>query len=200
VAARFRRYIDSPVLTGIDVTFSGFDAYDVEPQKIPDLFASRPVVVFGKWRGSPGGTIALSGTTGREPYHALIDTAQAVPDEAHRALRHLWARTVIGNLSDFGVGEPDERKVTQITELGLAYSLLTRYTSFVAVQQIVRRTAGDADDVDQPNPLPSGVSDLAIGVTRGAEPDLAWVAAALLAAIGFISLWRNRRGRPGVVA
>ena len=50
-ASKLRRYIDSPVLTGIDLTFSGFDVYDVEPKKIPDLFASRPIVVFGKWRG-----------------------------------------------------------------------------------------------------------------------------------------------------
>jgi Ca-activated chloride channel family protein len=198
VAARFRRYIESPVLTDIDVRFSGFDAYDVEPQKIPDLFASRPVVVFGKWRGSLGGTIELSGTTGREPYRALIDVAQTIPDQGHRALRHLWARAVIGNLSDFGVGEPDEQKVTRITELGLAYSLLTRYTSFIAVHEIVRRTAGDADEVDHPNPLPLGVSDLAVGgVVKGAEPELAWVAAALLAAIAFAWLRRERHGRAG---
>ena len=63
-AARLRRYIDTPVLTGIDVKFSGFDAYDVEPKTIPDLFASRPIVVFGKWRGSAGGSIEISGHNG----------------------------------------------------------------------------------------------------------------------------------------
>src|SRR4029453_9396455 len=51
-ASRLRRYIESPVLTDIDLTFSGFDVYDVEPRKVPDLFASRPIVVFGKWRGA----------------------------------------------------------------------------------------------------------------------------------------------------
>ena len=56
-AAKLQRYIDSPVLTGIDVTFAGFDAYDVEPRKIPDLFASRPIVVFGKWRGKASGSV-----------------------------------------------------------------------------------------------------------------------------------------------
>ena len=64
-AARLRRYIDTPVLTGIDVTFKGFDAYDVEPRHVPDLFASRPIVVFGKWRGSAAGSIEISGRPGR---------------------------------------------------------------------------------------------------------------------------------------
>ncbi len=59
----------------------------------------------------------------------------------------------------------------QITSLGLTYGLLTRYTSFVAVQEIVRRTTEGADDVDQPLPLPAGVSDLAVGVTSGPEPE-----------------------------
>ena len=189
-ASAFRRYIDSPVLTGIDVRFSGFDAYDVEPAKIPDLFASRPVVVFGKWRGSPGGSIELSGTTGRAPYHSSIAIADAVPDDNHRALRHLWARTRIGNLADFGVGEPDEQRVAHITSLGLTYGLLTRYTSFVAVHELIRRTHSDADDVDQPNPLPQGVSDLAVGVAVGAEPELLWVVVALLVAIATVSLRR----------
>ncbi|MCA9553282.1 MAG: VWA domain-containing protein, partial [Myxococcales bacterium] len=44
----FLRYIEQPVLTDVKVSFDGFDVYDVEPPATPDLFASRPVVVFGK--------------------------------------------------------------------------------------------------------------------------------------------------------
>ena len=74
-ASRLRRYIDSPVLTGIDVTFQGFDAYDVEPRKVPDLFAGRPIVVFGKWRGAARGSIEISGKTGRGVYQTSIAVA-----------------------------------------------------------------------------------------------------------------------------
>ena len=192
-AARLRHYIDSPVLTGIDVTFSGFDVYDVEPRKIPDLFASRPIVVFGKWRGGAGGSIEISGKTGRELYRTSIVVAPDSSDTRHGALRHLWARTRIANLADFGAGATNEEKVAEITSLGLTYGLLTRYTSFVAVQEIVRRTAGGADDVDQPLPLPAGVSDLAVGVTSGAEPDLVWVFAIVLASFACASLLARRR-------
>src|SRR6185503_21247319 len=34
VAAKFRRYIQSPVLTGVRVAFNGFQTYDVEPAKV----------------------------------------------------------------------------------------------------------------------------------------------------------------------
>jgi len=193
-AARMKRYIETPVLTGIDVTFNGFDAYDVEPGQVPDLFASRPIVVFGKWRGRAAGSIEISGRTGRGPYRTTVPVSLANADSRHSALRYLWARTRIADLSDFGPAAVTDERVADITSLGLTYGLLTRYTSFVAVQEIVR-TKESGNDVDQPLPLPEGVSDLAVGVTQGVEPGLAWVIAlaAVLLAWSYIWAWRRRR-------
>ena len=161
------------MLTGIDVTFTGFDVYDVEPASIPDLFASRPIVVFGKWRGSAGWIDRDLGTDRpRARIGRRFPCSPASADSSHAALRHLWARTRIAELSDFGPATPARNASREITSLGLTYSLLTRYTSFIAVQEIVRRTTDDADDVDQPLPLPEGVSDRAVGVTSGPEPEL----------------------------
>jgi Ca-activated chloride channel family protein len=194
-AAQFKRYIETPVLTGIDVTFAGFDAYDVEPATIPDLFASRPIVVFGKWRGRIGGSIEISGKTGRGAYQTSVAVTPQSADASHAALRYLWARTRIADLSDFGPATPDETRVAQITSLGLTYSLLTKYTSFIAVHEIVRRTTDGADNVDQPLPLPEGVSDRAVGVTNGPEPELVWVFAIVMALMGGVHLLRTRRDK-----
>jgi Ca-activated chloride channel family protein len=199
-ASKLRRYIDSPVLTDIDLTFSGLDVYDVEPRKVPDLFASRPIVVFGKFRGTARGSIEISGKTGRGVYQTSIAVVPESSDARHAALRQLWARTRIANLSDFGPQVADEERVAEITSLGLTYGLLTRYTSFIAVHEIVRRTAEGAEDVDQPLPLPKGVSDRAVGVTSGFEPELAWTSAMVLALFGYARLLRVKRPRSGVVA
>jgi Ca-activated chloride channel family protein len=56
----------------------------------------------------------------------------------------------------------DEKRVREVTELGLAYNLLTAYTSFVAIDTEVRNN-GKATTVKQPLPLPQGVSDYAVG-------------------------------------
>jgi Ca-activated chloride channel family protein len=200
-ASKLRHYIDSPVLTGIDLRFPGFDVYDVEPRKIPDLFASRPIVVFGKWRGAAArGSIEISGKTGRGLYQTSIPVVPESSDPRQGALRHLWARTRIANLADFGPHVPNEERVAEITALGLSYGLLTRYTSFVAVHEIVRRTAEGADEVDQPLPLPAGVSDRAVGMASGAEPELVWISAVVLAFFGCAWLLRVKRPRSGVVA
>jgi Ca-activated chloride channel family protein len=199
-AARLRRYVDAPVLTGIDVTFSGLDVYDVEPGNVPDLFASRPIAVFGKWRGRAAGSVDITGRTGRGVYRTSIAVSPESADVRHAALRHLWARTLIADLSDFGPGVPGEERVAEITSLGLTYGLLTRYTSFVAVQEIVRRTTDGADDVDQPLPLPAGVSELAVGITSGPEPHILWMCAIVAGLLGGVRLLRVRSRRSGVVA
>jgi Ca-activated chloride channel family protein len=195
-ATRFRRYIDSPVLTGIEVKFAGFDAYDVEPKNIPDLFASRPIVVFGKWRGGPGGSIEITGRTGREGYRTVLAVAGLSSSARHAALGHLWARTRIANLSDFGA-RTNEETAAEVTSLGLKYGLLTRYTSFVAVHEVVRDT-GAAEELEQPLPLPAGVSDGAVGVTSGPEPSLIWLVSIALAVLGGGSLLRRTRHSGGI--
>ena len=60
------------------------------------------------------------------------------PDEGNRALRYLWARSRIAELSDYGSEKCVTEKVKEITALGLKYSLLTQYTSFIAVREEVR--------------------------------------------------------------
>jgi Ca-activated chloride channel family protein len=194
VATKFREYIQSPLLTDIQIRTIGFDAYDVHPAHFPDLMAQRPVILFGKWRGPVTGTFELQGKTGRGDYLTRLDVAGVQPDDGNRALRYLWARSRIAELSDYGAGDLDANRISNITSLGLKYSLLTQYTSFIAVREMVTNTLGTAKDVNQPLPLPLGVSDLAVsGTQNGSEPGLIWlVSASLLIALMMILRGRRR--------
>jgi Ca-activated chloride channel family protein len=165
-AEKFRQYIQSPVLTGVRAKFQGFDAYDVEPAHIPDVLAERPVVVMGKYRGQPSGSITVTGIGGEGPYTAKIDVSKALPDVRNGALRSLWARQRIAMLSDYNVTGQDPKRDEEVTRLGLAYHLLTAHTSFVAVDSLVRNRSGQSEKVDQPLPMPDGVSDSAVGERR----------------------------------
>ena len=79
-----------------------------------------------------------------------------------------------------------------MTALGLEYSLLTPYTSFIAVLDVVRNPDAKAADVDQPLPLPEGVSNNAVGMSSVPEPGLTALAVAMGAVILFIGLRRRR--------
>ncbi len=172
-AERFRTYIEAPVLTDIQVSFDGFDVYDTVPSAVPTLFAEKPVVLFGKWRGEPSGNIRITGKTGTQDYVQEIDVSQIVPSEENSAICYLWARKKVDMLTAYGYAREDDNTKAEITSIGLDYSMVTPYTSFVAVLDTIRNPEGDSMDVDQPSPLPQGVSELAIGgYLMGAEPEL----------------------------
>ena len=196
VAAAFRRYVEEPVLTGIQVSSAGFQASDVEPRAIPDLLARRPIVLQGKWSGAAQGTITVTGRTGRGRFEQVIDVAKVGSRTEDDALRYLWARTRIAALSDFSAREETPQEREEITRLGLEHGLLTRHTSFVAVLQEIRNAGAHARDVDQPLPLPQGVTDLAVGGgnAQGDEPGLVLLAtlAAGLAAAALVLVRRTR--------
>jgi Ca-activated chloride channel family protein len=112
------------------------------------------------------------------------------PSPANAALRYLWARNRIARLDDYRRAGADT--VAEVTKLGLEYHLLTEYTSFLAVDKVVRNARPeDSKTVRQPLPMPDKVSDLAVGesVPTSPEPELF----ALLGVAGAIAAWSRRR-------
>jgi Ca-activated chloride channel family protein len=193
-AARFRKMIDSPVLTSVKLRFEGLDVYDVEPRNLPDLLAQRPVIVFGKWRGEARGKLVLEGQAANGPLQLSMDvSASGGTDTA--ALRHLWARHRIASLSDQESLQGGDSFSKTITELGLQYSLLTQYTSFLAVDQVVRNLAPtDSTTVTQPSPLPQGVENTALGAEVPSTPEPAtW--GAILVTLSVLAMLATRRRR-----
>lgn len=200
-AERLRRIIDRPVLTQLKAHFAGLEVYDVEPASLPDVMAGRPVVLWGKWRGEPqGAKLILQGQAADGSRTEVVEAP--APDADAVALKHLWARQRIAQLGDEEALMGGQTQREPITALGLKYGLLTSYTSFIAVDRIVR-TKQAATPVDQPLPLPEGVSAHAVGgaapqATLGAvvpstpEPRLAF-ALALTALLAAAALWRRRR-------
>ncbi|MCU0952190.1 MAG: VIT and VWA domain-containing protein [Burkholderiaceae bacterium] len=202
-AERFRKMIEQPVLTRIRVRFpdgseaAAFQAYDLDAPQLPDLFAQRPLVLMGKFRGPLAGTIEIEGRAAGGTLRLPVDVAQAAQRGAAsgmptEGLKYLWARNRIATLGDFTRVGADDAAVREITALGLKYGLLTDYTSFIAVDKIVRNPGGRNISVDAPSPLPQGVSELALAEAPATpEPEFA-----LLAALaGGMAWWlRRRRG------
>lgn len=186
-AANFRTYIEAPLLTDISLNCIGFDVYDVEPSVPSVLYASQPIVLFGKWRGKPDGTITITGKAGTEEFVQEIPVNDVNVDMESEAIRYLWARTRLDRITKYGSIRNDSSVKDEITQLGLEYNMVTPYTSFIAVSEIIRNAEGDSTDVDQALPLPQRVSGLAVGGGYRAysEPEMLLlilpVAAAILA-------------------
>lgn len=166
LAKKFREYVSSPVLTNIQVRTAGLAFQDVVPKKVPDLLAQRPLVVFGKLKGTGRGTLTISGVTGQGRFKRTLSIDLSQAKASHRPLRALWARKWAEMLMDQYAclgGDPEIQKA--VTDLGLRYNLLTRFTSFVAIDFRVVNRSGKAHTVRQPLPLPAGVSDHAVATS-----------------------------------
>ena len=162
LSEKFRKYISTPVWARIKMQSGNNQLYDVEPASIPDLFARRPIMVYGKYRGKLDDNIRLSGiNAGGDEYQVTIQAKDYKAKANNSALRYLWARNRIMMLSDYGKSDEDAK--TEVTRLGLQYNLLTEYTSFLAIDSERRNSDGALVSVKQPLPLPTGVPLSAVG-------------------------------------
>lgn len=192
-AKRFREMIASPVLTDVKIEFDGFTAKNVEPPSIPDVFADRPIEIFGKWDGAAKGHIRVTGLAGKEKVKFDFDVAEAFAKGTQNpALRTLWARERVRRLSDDAQFDATSELKREITTLGLTYELLTDYTSFLAVDETPRPALAKAQTVVQPLPLPKGVENTAVGGgTNGTTPEPGGFLL-LMAATVVLLMGRNR--------
>jgi hypothetical protein len=204
-AEKLRQYIATPVLAQVKIQFSGFDAYDIEPSIVPDVFAQRPIVIMGKWRGNPSGAIIIQGFSGKQFQKIRVPVENAILDDRNVALKYIWARERIKMLSDYNIAGADPARDKKVTNLGLKYNLLTAFTSFIAIDEVVGND-GSLTTAKQALPMPQGVSDLAVGFDLGIEgisglktkPDSGqwgWIGVFCLLILGLVVglFWKRKR-------
>ena len=112
---------------------------------------------------TPGkATVKIRGKqAGRDIVREVAVELPAV-EKAHDTLGVLWARQKVDDLErqDYaGVqnGNPRAEIREAITELGLRHGLMTRFTSFVAVEEMVINQGGQMRRVEVPVEMPDGV-------------------------------------------
>jgi Ca-activated chloride channel homolog len=165
IAEKFRKYINRPVLSQVKYKMTGFDAYDMEPSNLPDVMAERPIILFGKYKGKPSGTIEIEGFAGKKRVKQTIKVGENTADAQNTALRYLWAREKLRYLDDFaGEEKEDSSQIKEVVDIGLKYNLLTAHTSFIAVDETpVYDKNGNIIKVKQGLPLPEGLENMAVG-------------------------------------
>ena len=168
-AARIHRRIGAPLVTGLALAGDGVAIVPgtVAPTLLPDLFPGVPVTVTGRWRGHPGGTVTVTGSgTDGMPFEAKV-TAVTGGSPASTAG---WARAHLRDLEDRYACLPghDAAELTrleqQITDISLRYSVLCRFTAFVAVDSRVVTDGTGPHQVTQPVELPAGWETAVLGL------------------------------------
>ncbi len=170
VAKEFVQYISKPSLTNISYQFKGIEVYEVLPEKVPDLFSNRPVVISGKYKGEGKGSLLVTGNAGNKRTGSIIKFGEE-DASSNQALKYLWAREKIRLLADYNDLGRDGDTRNQIISLSKKYNLLTEFTSFLAIDDQVVNPGGQQQSVKQVLPLPKGVSPKAVTGTLNIVED-----------------------------
>ena len=171
-ARRFHERIRNPLLTDISIDWNGMQVDDVYPKTVPDLFGAKPVILTGRYAGNGKGVIRLKGKmSGREFVREIpVDFSSLAQ---HDVLATLWARTRVDDLMSNDLqgaqqGTMRDELKQQIIQLGLNYRLMTQFTSFVAVEEMIVTDGGQPRRIDVPVEVPEGVNrETAYGEERG---------------------------------
>jgi Ca-activated chloride channel homolog len=162
-ARRFHERVRNPLLTDISLEWNGLPVADVYPQHIPDLFSAKPVILTGRYTAAGTGVMRLKGKMSGRDFVRDIPVAFPEATAQHDVLAPLWARSRIDDLmgQDFkgiqqGTMRPELKET--ITSLGLEYRLMTQFTSFVAVEEMIVTDGGTPRRIDVPVEVPEGVS------------------------------------------
>jgi Ca-activated chloride channel family protein len=177
-AVALAQRLEAPVLTDIAIDWGGLNPQGVTPNVLPDLFAGDSLRVMGRFAGSREATVTINGKvngrSARLPVRLSLSQDRPNAGAAGGAIPIAWARSQVADLmADYT--SPAEVRTLRLSDddlkervirLGLDYSLVTNWTSFVAVsRRIVNRDPGAARDASVPLPMPEGVGPLAYGET-----------------------------------
>ena len=169
-AKTFYDMIDSPVLCDIEIDWNGLPVKDVYGD-VNDLFAGQPIQLCGRYEGSGEGTIYINGRVGANYITIPVNVVLPEKEERNECLGAIWARKRISDIEKQLLTKPDDKQLEQQGEdLALEFNLMSRWTSFVAVDE--SRIVGDGSPmkVMQPVEMPEGVDREGIEGTMTGKP------------------------------
>jgi Ca-activated chloride channel family protein len=185
--------LEMPVLKGLEVKWPAGARAESWPARIPDLYAGEPLIVTAAIEKLEG-DVVLSGERDGELWQARVPLGRGT---AGAGLGSLWAREKVATLIDrVREGAPEDEIRAQVIELATAHRLVTKYTSFVAVDKTPVRAATDQLKLGAvPTLLPEGWEyDKVFGeLPRGATDSRFALLTGMLALLLAISLLFARR-------
>ena len=148
--------INNPIISDIKIKLD--DNADLYPNPINDLYHNEPILVFGKSNDLKN-KITIEGRTSRGKYKETFRIKKRKLKE-NASVPILWARKKIEYLmNDYRLQynkssqKKDDLK-NQIIEISKKYNILSKFTSFIAIEDIISNNTGELLSGSVPIELP----------------------------------------------
>lgn len=213
----FYETVSAPVLNRPTLDWGTARVEEIYPSPLPDLFAGRQLVVAGRYREAGPLSITLEGEVNGEMQRFVYDDLRLSGDDESREswLPRLWATRKVGALlQQIRVNGESREAVEEIVDLGLRYTIVTPYTTFLVDEGDDIFAPADSEQLSrQTAPSASGeaaveeaemAADMAASERVGAPvPAQGSEGAPLLRAVGAKSFvwqdgrWMDTQAQPG---
>lgn len=163
--------VSDPLLSDVKLKISGVTVSDSFPSEdIPDIFKGTQLIVFGRYSGSGGVTVELSGLANGSRTTFKADVKLPEAEESNEFIPQLWAARKIGYLLDEIRLNSNQELIDEVVRLSKEYGIPTEYTSFLAddrnlVADSVASTAAAGIRLDRARKVQTG----AYGVSQSAN-------------------------------
>ncbi len=152
--AELWRKLLQPVLTHIEVEAKGGTAIELWPNPLPDLFMGRPLTFVFRWEGELD-ELSIAGRIAAGEWNEVLEMSDA---KSGAGIAKLWAREKISSLeASTSRGASADQVRRKVLATALAYGLVTKYTSLVAIDKDkVRPDEALISTSRMPTNLPAG--------------------------------------------
>jgi Ca-activated chloride channel family protein len=173
ILSSFYNSIRAPIMTSLDLSFSGISTYDLYPDPLPDLFAGSQVILLGRYREGGKTAISLTGQVNGErqtfTFPDQIFEEQSPASSLQASIPRLWATRKVGYLlNEIRLQGANKEIIDQIVRLSILYGIVTPYTSYLVTDQAPlgeaeqQRLANDTYGKMLANPTPAPSGQLAV--------------------------------------
>ena len=160
--------LKNPIMTNINITFDNISSVrdmEIFPKKIPDLYAGEPLIITAKLSSNAvkgGHSLSIDGSLNNQIFkqRVRIDT-----NKNSKSISRLWARKKLDGLYEkernaiYKKGDDAQKNALkkQITNLAINHKLMSKYTSFLAIEEIISRPKNEQLSKEKiPNAMPEG--------------------------------------------
>lgn len=133
-AAAFRRKLIHPVASNLHIEISDIDTYDLEPQKLPNLYHGTPIRLFGRYKGKGNSTLHLSAMVNGRQISTKAPLKFTDQESSNPEIERMWAYHRLDRLNAQQESSGDQSLIDEIVRLGEGYSIASEFTSFLVLE------------------------------------------------------------------
>jgi len=133
-AKAFRRKLMHPVATNLQINFTGAEVYDIEPEKLPNLYHGMPVKMYGRYKGKGNAKVNVTAEVNGRQISTTTELMFPGRNKDNPEIERMWAWHRMEQLKRLHEINSNPSLVDEIVRLGEGYSITSEYTSFLVLE------------------------------------------------------------------